>query len=125
MRRLWRRLYGFQQEVLVLYFALRDSRTPWYAKWPAFFSLIYLVSPIDLIPDFIPFVGYLDDLVMVPLLLHISFRLLPAQVREESLLKAASHAKKLRVLFISFLLLIILLLTGIFMIMKSFFQHLF
>jgi uncharacterized membrane protein YkvA (DUF1232 family) len=114
----------FREEVFALYFAIGDSRTPFYAKLPALFSLIYLLSPIDLIPDFIPLFGYLDDLVIVPLLLHISFRLLPAPVRETSLLKAASHARKLRIALFILVLLLLLALTGLFFLGKALFHQL-
>jgi uncharacterized membrane protein YkvA (DUF1232 family) len=125
VRRSWRsRTRVFREEVFVLYFAIRDSRTPLYAKLPAFFSLLYLLSPFDLIPDFIPFFGYLDDLVIVPLLLHLSFRLLPAQVRETSRLKALSHARKLRIALVIILLLLVLMLVGIFFLGAALFHRL-
>jgi uncharacterized membrane protein YkvA (DUF1232 family) len=115
IRRSWKaRTRVFRQEVLVLYFAIRDPRTPLYARLPAVFSLIYLLSPIDIIPDFIPVLGYLDDLIIVPLLLHISFRLLPAPVREDCTLKAISHGRKLRIAFIIIFLILAALLAGIF-----------
>src|SRR5712664_291642 len=92
-----KRHWSFLQEIFVLFFAIRDLRTPLYAKLTAFFALLYLVSPLDFIPDFIPVAGYLDDLVIVPLLLHISFRLLPAPVREESWIKAGKQAARIRI----------------------------
>ena len=58
--------------LLTFYFALKDARTPWYAKLTAALSIIYLVSPADLLPDIIPLAGYIDDSVMVPFLLDIS-----------------------------------------------------
>jgi uncharacterized membrane protein YkvA (DUF1232 family) len=61
-------------------------------------SIIYLLSPIDLIPDFIPFFGWLDDLIVVPMLLNLAIRLLPANVREESLFRASRRMKKFRFL---------------------------
>ena len=56
-----------EQEVFALYLACRDPRVPWYAKALAATVVAYALSPIDLIPDFIPVLGYLDDLVLVPL----------------------------------------------------------
>lgn len=56
-----------QRETYALYFAIRDPRVPWYAKALAAGIVGYAFSPIDLIPDFIPVVGYLDDLVLIPL----------------------------------------------------------
>ena len=74
-RRIFRKgKISFIQEIFVLYFGIRDPRTPFHAKLIAWAALAYLLSPIDLIPDFIPVAGYLDDLVIVPLLLHAAFR---------------------------------------------------
>jgi uncharacterized membrane protein YkvA (DUF1232 family) len=105
-----------------LYFGCRDERTPLYARLPALFSLIYLISPFDLIPDFIPFAGYLDDLVIVPLLLHISFRLLPAEVKEASRLKAMRYASRVRIALGILVVLVLLLMVGVFFAVKHLFQ---
>ena len=105
---------SFKQEIILLYFGCRDPRTPLYARLPAIFSLIYLISPIDLIPDFIPFAGYVDDLIIVPLLLHFSFRMLPADVREASRLKSVRYAGRVRIILAIGVILLILLLAGIF-----------
>jgi len=107
---------------MLLYFGCRDRRTPLYARLPAIFSLIYLISPLDLIPDFIPFAGYLDDLVIVPLLLHLSFRLLPAEVRESSRLKMIRHAGRVRIALVILGVLVVLLLAGIFFAFNHLFQ---
>lgn len=63
-----------------LYLACRDPRTPWYAKVFAGVVVAYAFSPIDLIPDFIPVLGYLDDLILLPLGLLIAVRLIPPDV---------------------------------------------
>jgi uncharacterized membrane protein YkvA (DUF1232 family) len=64
----WReRARGLGREVYALYFAVRDPRVPWYAKLLAACVVAYAFSPIDLIPDPIPILGYLDDLVLIPL----------------------------------------------------------
>jgi uncharacterized membrane protein YkvA (DUF1232 family) len=63
-----------------MYLAARDPRTPWYAKLVVASVAAYALSPIDLIPDFIPVVGYLDDLVIVPLGVLLAARLVPAEV---------------------------------------------
>ncbi|MGA7671445.1 MAG: YkvA family protein [Nitrolancea sp.] len=72
-----------KQEGHALYLAYRDPRVPWYARLFAAIALGYLFSPIDLIPDFIPVVGYLDDLLLVPLFILIARRLIPADVLAE------------------------------------------
>jgi uncharacterized membrane protein YkvA (DUF1232 family) len=71
-------------EVYALYLAYRDPRTPWYARVVAACVVGYAFSPIDLIPDFIPIIGYLDDLLLVPLGVLLARRLIPAQVLAES-----------------------------------------
>ncbi len=86
---------SFIQEIFLLYYGMRDERTPFYAKFTALSAIIYLISPIDLIPDFIPVVGYLDDLVIVPILLHVSFTLLPSEVKESASLQAKKHMVRL------------------------------
>ncbi len=71
-------------EVLALSLAFRDPRTPWFAKaWTAL-VLVYALSPIDLIPDFVPVLGYLDDLILVPAGLALALKLIPGQVMEEA-----------------------------------------
>ncbi len=69
-----------KSETLALYLAYRDRRTPWYAKAWAAVVVAYAFSPIDLIPDFIPILGYLDDLVLVPLGVWLALRIVPAEV---------------------------------------------
>ncbi len=67
-----------------LWFAGRHPDTPWYAKAFGVFVVAYALSPIDLIPDFIPVLGYLDDVIMLPALLWLTVRLLPPHVLAES-----------------------------------------
>jgi uncharacterized membrane protein YkvA (DUF1232 family) len=107
-----------QKEAMILYYGLRDRRTHILAKLPALLSVIYLLSPIDLIPDFIPFFGYLDDLIIVPLLMNLSIRLLPRVVREESILKAARNKRKFRFAFILILMVLIALMIALFFLIK-------
>ena|ERR1700750_492549 len=113
------RPWMLKKEILILYYGLRDSRTTILAKLPAILSIIYLLSPIDLIPDFIPFFGYIDDVVVVPLLLNVAIRLLPADVREESVAKANRNKNKFKWLTILLILFVIILLVGIFFLIRS------
>ena len=85
--RQWSRI--IRRDTTALYFATRDPRTPWYAKAVAGCVVGYALSPIDLIPDFIPFIGYLDDIVLVPVGLWLALRLVPIDVMEESRSRAA------------------------------------
>jgi uncharacterized membrane protein YkvA (DUF1232 family) len=103
----------FKKEIIILYYGLRDKRTAAIAGLPIVVSVLYLLSPIDLIPDFIPFFGYLDDFVVISLLLNLSIRLLPGEVREESLLKASKHQKRLQWIFFLIIIFFISLLVGI------------
>lgn len=80
-----------KQNVFVLYLSYKDKRTPWYAKIVAIFVVAYAFSPIDFIPDFIPVLGYLDDLIIVPLGIYIALKLIPTQIIEES----RENAKKM------------------------------
>ena len=77
-----------KREVVTLWLAARDARVPWPAKAVAGAVAAYALSPIDLIPDFIPVIGYLDDLVIVPLGIMLAMRMVPPEVvgelREEA-----------------------------------------
>ena len=80
-------------DVVALWLAARDRRTPWVAKVVAAAVAAYALSPIDLIPDFIPVLGYLDDLVIVPLGILLAIRLIPAELMEEFRREAARRAR--------------------------------
>ena len=75
-------------EVYALYLAYKDPRTPWYAKVFSAVVVGYAFSPIDLIPDPIPILGYLDDLVMIPLGVFLAIKMIPAEVMTYSRRKA-------------------------------------
>jgi uncharacterized membrane protein YkvA (DUF1232 family) len=77
-----------KKETYALYFAYQDPRVPWYAKLLVAFVVAHTLSPIDLIPDFIPVLGYLDDLIITPLGLALALRLIPAEVMAEARIKA-------------------------------------
>jgi uncharacterized membrane protein YkvA (DUF1232 family) len=82
---------ALKSETHALYFALRDPRTPWTAKALLFFVLAYALSPIDLIPDFIPVFGYLDDLIIVPAGIALALKAIPSNVMGEAHQQAAQH----------------------------------
>ena len=77
-------------EVFVVAIAARDPRTPWYVKALIFFVVAHTFSPIDLIPDFIPVLGYLDDLIITPGGLWLALRLIPPQVMADARSAAAA-----------------------------------
>jgi uncharacterized membrane protein YkvA (DUF1232 family) len=82
---------GLKRDVHAVYLAARDPRTPWYARAAAILVAAYALSPIDLIPDFIPILGYLDDLLIVPLGILLVVRLIPADVLEEHRMSVAER----------------------------------
>jgi uncharacterized membrane protein YkvA (DUF1232 family) len=88
--RLAEKLEGLKRETLALYFAMKDPRTPIFAKICGCIVVAYALSPIDLIPDFIPIIGFLDDLVLVPLGIAICIRLIPREVLAEARVRASS-----------------------------------
>lgn len=69
-----------KRDAYILFFAYRDPRVSWYAKVFAICVVAYAFSPIDLIPDFIPILGYLDDLILVPLGIWVALKLIPKAV---------------------------------------------
>ena len=75
---------ALKRETTVLWFALRDPRTPWAARVVGALVVAYALSPIDLIPDFIPVLGLLDDLILLPLGIALCIRLIPADVFEDA-----------------------------------------
>jgi uncharacterized membrane protein YkvA (DUF1232 family) len=76
--RAWAR--NLKKYVFVLYFAYKDHRVPWYAKVFTACVVAYAFSPIDLIPDFIPVLGYLDDIIIVPLGIKLALKMIPSAV---------------------------------------------
>lgn len=86
------RARALKNEAFAVYLAAKDPRTPWYAKLIAFVTIAYAFSPIDLIPDFIPILGYLDDLFIVPAGIALSIRLIPAEVLAEARETVASQS---------------------------------
>ena len=67
-------------DIPAVFLALKDRNTPWYAKFFAALTVAYALSPIDFIPDFIPFLGYLDDLILLPLLVALTVKFIPKDV---------------------------------------------
>jgi uncharacterized membrane protein YkvA (DUF1232 family) len=78
---IWKeKVKALKQETYALYLAYRDPRTPWYARVFAILVVGYAFSPIDLVPDFIPVFGYLDDLVLIPLGILLARKMIPDEV---------------------------------------------
>ena len=83
-----------KRNVFVLYLAYKDPQVSWYAKLFAIGLVAYAFSPIDLIPDFIPVLGYLDDLIIVPLGITMALKLIPQEVIRDCRDKAEEIRKK-------------------------------
>ncbi len=81
-------LRKLKEDIYTLYLAYRDPRVPVFAKVVIIVTVAYAFSPIDLIPDFIPVLGYLDDLILLPLGIWLSIRLMPKEVLQEYRKKA-------------------------------------
>lgn len=84
---------AIKRDVVALWLAARDPRVPWYAKAIAGAVTAYALSPIDLIPDFIPILGYLDDLIIVPLGIWLAIRMIPSELMDGFRAEAATRSK--------------------------------
>lgn len=85
---------NLKRQLVVLYFACKDDRVPWYAKAFTACVVAYAFSPIDLIPDFIPLLGYLDDIIIVPLGVMFALKMIPKDVIADCKIKAEEILKK-------------------------------
>jgi uncharacterized membrane protein YkvA (DUF1232 family) len=98
MRTWWQRararLHALKREALVVWYAARDPRLPWPVRLLALAVAAYALSPIDLIPDFIPVLGYLDDLLLVPLGVALVVKLTPAAILADARSRAAVTAAR-------------------------------
>ena len=83
-----------KRQTLTLYYAGRDPRTPWHAKLVAGLIVAYAISPIDLIPDFIPVLGYLDEIILLPAAIWLALKLVPAAVLEAARQKAEHTSER-------------------------------
>lgn len=79
---------NLKKQTFVLYFAYKDDRVPWYAKIFTACVVAYAFSPIDLIPDFIPILSYLDDIILVPLGIMLALKMIPKNVIIDCQIKA-------------------------------------
>ena len=87
---------NLKKEIIALYYAYRHPRMPVLPKIIILFTIGYALSPIDLIPDFIPILGYLDDLLILPVLITLSIKLIPHEIMEESRKKAENQPLQLK-----------------------------
>lgn len=122
-----RSLQGWAQQLkaqlLALYFAYRDPRTHWYARVFTIGVVGYAFSPIDLIPDVIPLLGYLDDLVLLPVGIYLALRLIPAAVMVEARRRAAEPGQTIPVSRAGAAVVLLLWLVGLLLILAWFWRH--
>ena len=110
------RARALKNEAFAVYLAAKDPRTPWYARALIFFVVAHTFSPIDLIPDFIPILGYLDDLIITPGGLWLAVRMIPPKVLEDARKTAATQGFDRRVGYVGMAIIVIVwiaALTGI------------
>jgi len=106
-------------EVYVLYLALKDSRTPWYAKALALVVVAYALSPVDLIPDFIPILGFIDDLILVPAGIYLTFKMIPDEILEEHRQKAKTVSIDSRIKWVAAAIVVLIWLLVLYLIIKA------
>ena len=107
---------SIKRDVVTVYFAARDPQAPWGARLLAALVAAYALSPIDLIPDFIPVLGYLDDLLIVPLGLLLVMRLMPSEVLLNARLKADALLARPRSLLAAACFVVIWLALGFYLV---------
>ena len=105
-------------EVYVLYLALKDSRTPWYARVFATSVVAYAISPVDLIPDFIPVLGYIDDLIIISAGIYLALQMIPGDVLEEYRQKAKAESIDNRIKWVAAVVIILIWLLVLYLIIK-------
>ena len=119
VKRLKRKAAQLHQEIYAMYLAYKDPRVPWFAKLFAACVIAYALSPIDLIPDFIPVLGYLDDLILLPIGIGMALKMIPstvmAECRQEASKRSAVDAPKSHVgaTVVIAIWLILLVLSGV------------
>jgi uncharacterized membrane protein YkvA (DUF1232 family) len=95
-----------KQEIYALYLAYKDPRVSWYAKIFIVILVGYVISPIDLIPDFIPIIGYLDDLIILSLGIVLAIKMIPREVMEECQKESAKGIKDKKIAVIGLIIII-------------------
>ena len=95
-----------KQEIYALYLAYKDPRVSWYAKIFIVILVGYAISPIDLIPDFIPIIGYLDDLILLPLGIILVIKMIPKEVMEECREESTKGIKDKKIAVIGLIIII-------------------
>ena len=116
MERLKTLARALKRDVIAVWIAARSARTPWIARLLAVGVAAYALSPIDLVPDFIPVIGYLDDLILVPMGIALVVRLIPSQLmtefREEASLRSDRPSSRVAAALVVLVWIVVLVLLG-------------
>ncbi len=112
------RIQNLKTEVHALYLASKDPRVPWYAKVMMALTIGYAISPIDLIPDFIPVLGQIDDLIIVPAGIALVVKMIPKNVMEECRQKARDEPINTRTKWIVALIIVSIWIFAIYLVMR-------
>jgi len=107
-----------RNDTYALYLAFRDRRTPWYAKAFILLVVAYALSPVDLIPDFIPVIGYLDDLILVPAGIYLAIKIVPDKVLAECRQKAVTEKVDSKVKWAAAAIIVLVWLLVLYLIIK-------
>ncbi|GAX86023.1 hypothetical protein CEUSTIGMA_g13438.t1 [Chlamydomonas eustigma] len=102
-----------KRQVLTLYYAVQDDRTPFYCKILPWVALAYALSPLDLIPDFIPILGLVDDLILLPGMIWLSIQLIPNEVMQDAALRAEREPLRLSSNWVAAVVIFVLWVVGI------------
>jgi uncharacterized membrane protein YkvA (DUF1232 family) len=112
------RIQNLKTEVHALYLASQDPRVPWYAKVIMALTIGYAISPIDLIPDFIPVLGQLDDLIIVPAGIALAIKMIPKNVMEEYRQKARNEPINTRTKWVVALIIITIWVLALYLVIR-------
>jgi len=112
---------SLETEVYTLYKAYMDPRVPWYVKVLIVLLLGYFISPIDLIPDFIPIIGYLDDLIIISLTIYLIVKLMPSEVYEDCRNKAICEPISVKSKWVVTLLIVLTWFIAIYLVLRFLF----
>ena len=116
MERLKTLARALKRDVIAVWIAARSARTPWIARLLAVGVAAYALSPIDLVPDFIPVIGYLDDLILVPMGIALVVRLIPSQLmaefRDEASLRSDRPSSRVAAALVVLVWIAVLVLLG-------------
>mgnify|MGYP000855944935 FL=1 len=112
---------NIETDIYALYKAYRDPRVPWYVKVIILFLLGYFISPIDLIPDFIPVIGYIDDIIIISLTIYLIIKLIPAEVFQDCRNKAVCEPISVKSKWIVTFSIVIIWFVAIYMVLRFLF----